>query len=217
MIASGRFVTVCRNAESDRLCDTVSRSAPRAPRVPVDEARRRILEAARRLLLERPFADLTVDAVMAEAGLARTVFYRHYTDLPQLAPDLLPDSGAPLIDRIQALAGGPPGPLVEAMVSGLVAVYAEHGPLLQAIDDAARHDASVAAQLDTALVGPRRLIESLLRAAPHPPPDPAESARLLMATHRAYLLDTFGSGRPRRGARRAASTALLGLWERLLA
>ena len=38
-----------------------------------------------------------------------------------------------------------------------------------------------------------------------------------MAAQRAYPLDAFGSGRPRRGQRRAAVTALLGLWERLLA
>ena len=197
-------------------CDTLSRPAPRAARVPTAEARRRILEAARRLLLAQPFAELTVDALMSEAGLARTVFYRHYADLPQLAPDLLPDADAPLIDRITALEASPRD-TVRAIAEGLVATYAAHGPLLQAIDDAARHDAAVAAHLDTALVAPRALIARLLAEAPHPPPDPAESARLLMAAQRAYLLDAFGRGRPRRGQRRAATLALLGLWERLLA
>ena len=38
-----------------------------------------------------------------------------------------------------------------------------------------------------------------------------------MATHREYLLDTFGSGTARRNAPQAAITALLSLWERLLA
>lgn len=194
----------------------MSQTQRRATRVPEAEARRRILEAARGLLLTRPFADLSVDAVMREAGLARTVFYRHYPDLPQIAADLLPDADAPLIDRIEALAGASPDELVRAIVDGLVATYAAHGPLLQAIDDAARHDPAVALHLDRALVGPRRLLRSLLATAPHPPPDPAESARLLMAAQRAYLLDTFGSGRPRRGARRGATTALLAMWERLL-
>ena len=103
------------------------------------------------------------------------------------------------------------------MIGGLVAVFAEHGPLLLAIDAAGARDPAVAERLDVALVGPRRLIERLLAAAPHPPPDPAESARLLMAAHRAYLLDTFGAGRPRCGARARATAALEGLWERLLA
>jgi AcrR family transcriptional regulator len=188
----------------------------KSPRIPAADARHRILAAARTLLLQRPFAELTVEAVMSEAGLARTVFYRHYADLPQLAPDLLPDTDDPIVERIERVAVERPEQVVRQMIAALVDVYAEHGPLLRAIDDAARHDRAVAERLDTALVGPRRLIARLLDEAPHPPPDPQESARLLMATHRAYLLDAFGGGRPRRGARRAATAALEALWARLL-
>jgi AcrR family transcriptional regulator len=192
-------------------------TVPRSPRVAAPDARARILAAARRLLAERSFAELTVDAVMAEAGLKRTIFYRHFRDLPQLAPDLLPDSDAPLIDRVLEVQRERPQDVVRESIAGLVAVFAEHGPLLRAIDAAASQDPAVAEHLDTALVGPRRLIEELLAAAPHPPPDPAESARLMMAAQRAYLLDTFGDGRPRRGARRRATEALEAIWERLLA
>jgi AcrR family transcriptional regulator len=187
------------------------------PRVAAPDARARILAAARTLLAERPIADLTVDAVMAEAGLKRTIFYRHFRDLPQLAPDLLPDADAPLIDRVERIERERPQDAAREMIAGLVAVFADHGPLLRAIDAAAAQDVEVAERLDTALVGPRRLIARLLAAAPHPPPDPAESALLLMAAHRAYLLDTFGDGRPRRGARRRATEALEATWERLLA
>ena len=56
----------------------------RAPRVPANEARQQILAAARELLLDRPFAALTVGDVMTRAGLTRTVFYRHFDGLPQL-------------------------------------------------------------------------------------------------------------------------------------
>lgn len=185
-------------------------------RVAAADARERILAAARRLLLQRPFAELTVEDVMAEAGLARTVFYRHWADLPQLAPELLPDTDDPLIGQIEQVERERPEEVVAAMIAALVDVYAQHGPLLRAIDDAARQDRAVAEQLDTALVGPRALIARLLAAAPHPPPNPRESALVLMATHRAYLLDTFGDGRPRRGARRAATQALEALWARLL-
>ena len=103
----------------------------RAPRVPSSEARQRILEATRRLLADRPFADLTIDAVMGEAGMARTVFYRHYSDLPRLAPDLLPDEDEPLVDQVNDLAGATAKETVEAMVEGLVSLYAAHGPLLR--------------------------------------------------------------------------------------
>ena len=192
-------------------------TSARSSRVPAAEARTRILEAARRLLLRQPFTTLTVDAVMREAGLARTVFYRHWTDLPQMAPDLLPDEDAPTIDRIEQVEREQPEAVVEQMIAALVDLYADHGPLLRAIDDAARHDRAVAERLDTALVGPRNLIARLLAAAPHPPPDPPECANLLMATHRAYLLDAFGAGGATPRRRRAAQTALAALWERLLA
>lgn len=191
-------------------------TSSKSRRVSAADARARILAAARTLLLQRPFAELTVDAVMTEAGLARTLFYRHYADLPQLAPDLLPDADDPLIGQIERVEEERPEAVVDAMIAALVDVYAKHGPLLRAIDDAARQDRVVAERLDTALVGPRRLIARLLASAPHPPPNPEESARMLMATHRAYLLDTFGDGRPRRGARRAATQALEALWARLL-
>jgi AcrR family transcriptional regulator len=177
------------------------------------EARTRILDAARALLVSMPFSDLTIGAVMAEAGLARTVFYRHYPDLPHMAPDLLPDVDDPLVDQVERLDDAA---VVEAMNEGLVGLYAAHGPLLRAIDDAARHDAAVAERLDVALVGPRRLLARLLAAAPNPPPDCDEFARLLMATHREYLLDVFGGGHAPRGARAAARAALTALWARLL-
>jgi AcrR family transcriptional regulator len=199
-----------------QTCDTVS-TPPRSPRISSADARDRILAAARRLLVERPFSDLTVDALMAEAGLKRTIFYRHFRDLPQLAPDLLPDAGDPLIGHIEAIERERPHDVVGEMLAGLVAVFAEHGPLLRAIDAAAARDPVVAARLDTALDGPRHLLTRLLAASPHPPPDPKESARLMMAAHRAYLLDTFGDGKPHRGARRLATAALEAIWERLLA
>jgi TetR/AcrR family transcriptional regulator, ethionamide resistance regulator len=198
-----------------QTCDTVSTPTPRT-RVASDEARQRILAAARRLLVERPFSELTVDALMTEAGLKRTIFYRHYRDLPQLAPDILPDEGDPLIDRIERVERERPQDVVREMIAGLVDVFAENGPLLRAIDAAGTHDAAVAARLDSALDGPRGLLTRLLAAAAHPPPDPAESARLMMAAHRGYLLDTFGDGKSRRGARRRATEALEALWERLL-
>jgi AcrR family transcriptional regulator len=150
---------------------------------------------------------------MDRAGLTRTVFYRHFDDLAQMAPELLPDVDDPLVDRLER---GAPEDLIAGMVAGQVAVYAEHGPLLRAIDAAAAADPAVAAQLDRALVAPRRLLERLVAEAPHPPSNPREFALLLMATHRAYLLDTFGGGNPTPRRRREATAALTALWQRLL-
>ena len=185
----------------------------RAPRVQADEARHRILAAARELLLDRPFAALTVGDVMARAGLTRTVFYRHFEGLPQLAPELLPDADDPLVDQVLR---GSPEDLIDTMITGLVGLYADNGRWLRAIDAAAA-DPDVAAALDRALVGPRRLLETLVADAPDPPPNPREFALLLMATHRAYLLDKFGSGNDTPENRQDAIAALAALWRRLLA
>lgn len=186
----------------------------RASRVRSDDARRRILDATRELLFDRPFAALTVGDVMARAGLARTVFYRHFDSLAQMAPELLPDSEDPLLDQVQR---GPAEDLIPAMVTGLVALYAENGRWLRALDAAATADPGVASELDRALIGPRQLLEQLVASAPHPPADPREFALLLMATHRAYLLDTFGGGHDSPKRRTNATAALMALWERLLA
>jgi hypothetical protein len=97
-----------------------------------------------------------------------------------------------------------------------VALYADNGRWLRALDAAAAADPAVATELG-ALVGPRQLLEQLVANAPHPPANPCEFALLLMATHRAYLLDTFGGGHGSPERRTEATAALTALWERLLA
>ena len=131
-------VTLCRKTEPCQTCDTVSTSS-RSPRVPSAEARERILAAARTAARQRPFADLTVDALMAEAG-------------PE-ADDLLPPLPRPAAARAGPAARrrrpahrprradrarAPARTSSREMIAGLVAVFAEHGPLLRAIDAAAR-------------------------------------------------------------------------------
>ena len=184
--------------------------------MPAAEARRRILEAARRLLEDRPFGALTVGDVMAEAGLTRTIFYRLFDDLPAMAAALLPDSDDPLVDQVARLGTEDPWTVLPVMIDGLVDVYADNGRLLQAMVDASRQDPAFAAQLDTALEGPRALLTRLVAQAPHPPPDPPEFARMLMTVHREYLLDRFADGDGSPAARAAARDALTALWERLL-
>ena len=67
------------------------------------EARDRIVSATERLLAHDDFRDVTVDDVMVEAGLSRTVFYRHFDGLPQVVLALLAKIEADLEQQI------PPG------------------------------------------------------------------------------------------------------------
>jgi AcrR family transcriptional regulator len=108
-------------------------------------AERQILEAAEKLLRERPYRDLTVDDVMAAAGQSRTAFYRYFRDRQDLVIRLLNDLGAELYERAGAWLVGTGDPLVEGRQSTalLVEAWAQHGPLLRAIGEAASHDEEV--------------------------------------------------------------------------
>ena len=50
--------------------------------MPRAEAKRRIVAATATLLRKRRYNTLTIEQVMAEAGLARTVFYRYFDGSP---------------------------------------------------------------------------------------------------------------------------------------
>ncbi|WP_187369120.1 TetR/AcrR family transcriptional regulator [Baekduia soli] len=118
---------------------TSARGPARTPRIPKDEARARIRDAAARLLAHGSYRDLSVDAVMAEAGLARTLFYRHFDGLPALVLSLLEDLREGLVG-----SGDPADPeYLRRVLEHTVDVAVRHGPILRAVDDAARHDAEV--------------------------------------------------------------------------
>jgi AcrR family transcriptional regulator len=109
-----------------------------------EEARERIVAAAEKLLLEVPYRDLTVDLVMSEAGLSRTVFYRHFDGLPEVLLTLLAsiegELAAPLI------AGPPDGEdWLRTLLAASVETFARYGPFLRALDHAAGQDAEIEA------------------------------------------------------------------------
>jgi AcrR family transcriptional regulator len=110
-----------------------------------EESEREILEAAERLLRERPFRELTVDDVMAAAGQARTTFYRHFGDRQELLIRLLSDLAGELYETAGAWLGGGDNPRAESLQAFelLIGVYEQHGPLLRAIAEAANHDPEI--------------------------------------------------------------------------
>ncbi len=109
-----------------------------------EEARASILAAADELLRERPFRELTIDELMKRAGLSRTIFYRHFDDLGQLVMQLLWAAGAPLResnDRTYEAAAELP--VLRQGLDTLVDWFAENGPLLAAVADAATYDEEI--------------------------------------------------------------------------
>jgi AcrR family transcriptional regulator len=157
-----------------------------------EQARRQIVEAAGRLLADRRFRDLTVEDVMAEAGLARTVFYRHFKGLPDIVLGLLEDLLAAVV--AEADETDPTDREILRRQLGLVVqTFRRHGPLLLALDEAARHDDEVERAyrgwLDHAVEVSAELVERGV-AQGHTPAMPVlEVTRALTQMNAGYLLD----------------------------
>ncbi|HEX4735731.1 MAG TPA: TetR/AcrR family transcriptional regulator [Thermoleophilaceae bacterium] len=104
------------------------------------EAEREILESAERFLRERPLRELTIDEVMSDTELSRPAFYVYFRDRHDLVLRLLGVIAGQLFEMADIwLKGGD----LRASVEGVVGVYADHGPVLRAISDAAVDDPDV--------------------------------------------------------------------------
>jgi AcrR family transcriptional regulator len=182
-----------------------------------EQSRERIVAAAAALVRSTPFAELTVDDIMREAGFGRTIFYRHFDDLG----DLLMRAGREAIEELldaqiafsQARMGDGPE-VVRSAIEPAVSVYERHGPLLRAISEAAGVDDRIATGQDAIRERFRELVEQALRASGgltiDPSADLGEVARALNLMNEKYLLDTFG-GEPRASAETATET-LTAIW-----
>jgi TetR/AcrR family transcriptional regulator, ethionamide resistance regulator len=185
------------------------------------ESRQRIVAAAAELVRERAYAELSVDAVMREAGLGRTIFYRHFDDLADL---LLRTSREALEDLFQAQLSlvrshpGDPADAVRQAFEAAVDVYRRHGPLLRCLAEASAGDEQIAAGY---LEMRRRfddLAEQALRELVHPDSEPpanlGEIARALNLMNETYLTSTFG--REPRVAPEVAVQTLTEIWDAVI-
>jgi AcrR family transcriptional regulator len=171
-----------------------------------ERTRQRIVDAAAELLRERPYSELNVNEVMERAGIGRTLFYRHFADLGELLLDVAQEAMDELYDTEVALdqarlaeARDAPNPDdLRQAVAAPVAVYDRHGPLLQAVLEAATVDPVVAERVKPLRERFDALIAEFLERAGeqfgNPPADPAESARALNRLNEGYLVDAFGRG-----------------------
>jgi AcrR family transcriptional regulator len=185
------------------------------------ESRQRIVTAATELVRERSYAELSVDAVMREAGLGRTIFYRHFDDLA----DLLMGTGREAIEALyQAQLSfvetrhDEPSAAVRAAFETAVAVYQRHGPLLRCISEAAAGDEQIAAGYNEMRKRFDALAEQALRELAFggrvPPANLAETARALNLMNETYLTDTFG--REPRVSPEVAVQTLTEIWDAVI-
>jgi AcrR family transcriptional regulator len=78
-----------------------------------------IVEAFRKLTIERGFASVTVRDIATEAGVNRATFYRHYEDKFDLLEQYTREVYELLNDVAQSTAAGPDGEAAEGGSSGL--------------------------------------------------------------------------------------------------
>ena len=165
-----------------------------------EESRARIVAATVTLLRQRSFAELTVDEVMREVGQGRTIFYRHFDDLSDLIVRASQEAIEALYDAQRALGrardSGDSDVAIRLGLEHAVEVYAQHGPLLRGVAEAAAADEQIAEGHREMRRRYDDLIEQWLRsvaggsATGHA--DLAQTARALNLMNENYLLDAFG-------------------------
>ena len=181
-------------------------------------SRRRILDAARELLEDRPWSQVGIEDVTQRAELTRTAFYRHFEDRQALLLAVLDDVGVglDLVADPWEHAEGDPVAALRAALRELADVFHRHGRLLRAISDAATQDPKVAAVY--ADLGARLSASAAQRIALEVAEgrstvaDPEEVGSALVWMNERYLLDRFGQaplGDPER-----AAEALTEIWVR---
>ena len=205
----------CMGSSSLGTCDTVSQQCAtlatpchvlRAslPQKPAAE----IVEATGRLLRDRRFRELTVDDVMAEAGLSRTVFYRHFDGLHDVVVGLLDEL---LARSCEADADEDDREMLRRSSRSWCATFREHGPLLLALDEAAHHDPRVEAAYRAWIDAHRRVSAELIERGVergHTPPMPVHD--VARGAHRDERRATCSTS----SARRPASSTRTPRWRR---
>jgi TetR/AcrR family transcriptional regulator, ethionamide resistance regulator len=185
------------------------------------QSRQRIVAAAAALVRQRAYAELSVDEVMREAGLGRTIFYRHFDDLGDLLVRASREAIDDLLEAQHGLGQARPDEDPDAVRRALRAateVYERHGPLLRAVAEASAGDEQIARghvamrrRFDDFVEGSLRGLGDLART---PLADVAQTARALNLMNESYLLDAFGR-EPRVSPETAVQT-LTEIWDAVI-
>jgi AcrR family transcriptional regulator len=123
---------------------------PAAERSDAARNRKKILEAARRLMGTRGLDAVCMDELAAAAGVGKGTLYRRFTDKTALFRALLDDDERALQERVRARFGlpraAPPALRLAALWSALVDFVIDHADVLAAAEVEARSRAALAEQ-----------------------------------------------------------------------
>jgi TetR/AcrR family transcriptional regulator, ethionamide resistance regulator len=163
-----------------------------------EETRRQILAAAQLLLREVSFRELSVDLLMSRTGHTRTVFYRHFDDIPSLVLALMTEIGSELVEVSEQWAQTERVGPEEARVrlARFVDFYVRYGPLVHAVAEAAHHDEAVEQAYKGMVEGfielTTRAIQDRVDAGELALLDAPQIARALVRMLNSYLDDALG-------------------------
>jgi TetR/AcrR family transcriptional regulator, ethionamide resistance regulator len=194
-------------------------SGRRRRRTP-EAAEREIVEAAEVLLREKPFRELTVDDLMRRTGLSRPSFYVYFRDRHDLVLKVVEHIGGELFAMSERwYEGTGDGPaLVRDAIDGVVGVFAEHGPVLRALADAASDDPRVEAAylelIQRFVDATARHIDQEIAAGRILPLDPVPTATALTWMMERYL--QLELGRTPQAPVEPVAGALTTIWSRVL-
>jgi TetR/AcrR family transcriptional regulator, ethionamide resistance regulator len=179
-----------------------------------------IVGAAEALLRERPFRELTVDEVMRRTDLSRPSFYVYFRDRHHLILRVVEHLGNELRTMSQRWytgSGDGPAQAREAM-EGIVDVFAEHGPVLRALADAAADDPEVervyGGLVQSFVDATRKHIDAEIVAGRVEALDAGETARALVWMMERYL--NLSLGRAQGTPRDKVAETLTAIWTRVL-
>jgi TetR/AcrR family transcriptional regulator, ethionamide resistance regulator len=178
------------------------------------------VEAAEALLRERPFRELTVDDLMRRTELSRPSFYVYFRDRHDLVLKVVEHIGGELFAMSERWYDGTgDGPaLVREAIDGVVGVFAQHGPVLRALADAASDDqrveAAYVALLQRFVDATARHIEREVAVGRVLPLDPVSTATALTWMMERYL--QLELGRTEDGPVDRVADTLTTIWSRVL-
>ena len=197
---------------------TVQRTRRRQQR---EETRSQILAAAQEFLREHPYRELSVDALMTRTGHSRTVFYRHFEDIPALMLTLITEVGGELVEVSEEWRRSTRVSPQEARqrLARYVDFYVRNGRLIRAVVEASHHDAQVGQAYNGLVEGFIALtataIEQRVGSGDVAPVDDApEVARAMVWMLNGYLLDRLS--RPEPADRELVLQTVSMIWSRVL-
>lgn len=182
---------------------------------------RAILDSVECLLEQRSFRDLSVEDVMAAAGLSRTAFYRYFPDLEEVLLRLMSDVADELAQASTYWLNG--ADHIDSMLesgSALAKVYESRGRVVLAFTDAASSGIDIERAwreaVERFVADAHDRISTLAEVGEVDVEHPLEVARALVWMTERYLLEAFGRSTDRTVSVEEATGVLVTVWRRTL-